>query len=96
MAVVQNMAELILNKFMPEKRTISNVSEIIEVIFEQMHEIEIRNEESKKTKKMVSKGPKEKFTVECSLQSGSRLELTWFLLFRIIQKNLENINEFKK
>ena len=70
MTVVQNLAELILNKCLPEKRTVTKICEVIETIIEEVYDIEASQQDSggsKRTKKITKKGQKDRILVECSL-----------------------------
>jgi hypothetical protein len=94
LTAVHNLAELILSKFLPGKRTLSNVCDVVSVIIEQMFEVKGAESrlEKQKVKKPSRKGPKDRVTMEYSLLSGAKIELVWFLVFRIVQKNLEELD----
>lgn len=91
MAVVQNMAELILLKMVPANRTLHTICQFIRTLIEQLYECQPQygiEPDRQKTKKPNRKNQKDRMALECSLQSGARIDLVWYLIFRVVQKNL--------
>ena len=89
------MADLILAKIVPAKRTVNSISQFVTEIIQILYEYKTEEEEEvdkKKTKKIFKKSHKDKVHVECQLLSGTKIDLVWYLLFRIVQKNLEEIS----
>jgi hypothetical protein len=92
MAVIQNMSELILLKMVPTNRTSHTICQFIRTLIEQLCGCQpqpgITGTDKQKTKKPNRKNQKDRVMIECCLQSGGKVELVWYLTFRVVQKNL--------
>lgn len=96
MSVVQNMVELILLKMTPAKRNQQSINRFLSLLIEQIYELkpfsETADTEKQKTKKNTRKPIKDRSPLECFLESGGKIDVIWFVMFRLLQKNLEEIH----